>query len=421
MPTAGIDSHKDTLAGNPPPGNGTSKSTAGIDSHKDTLAGCVIDSAGRSIERRTFSNTPAGYRRAAAWLQAHSVGRVGIEGSGSYGRPLALFLISVGCEVVEVPTQQAAQARRQQRNRPKSDQIDALAIARIAAREDDLPVPRPQDALEDLRALVFYRRELVESRTAEIRPPPRRPYPALSGLPQPVGIGVVVFQSLGTGRQADHRRQNHQSGHRPPAHPPRPSAPPPSQKTRHPDHPPSRRLGHVPHRHLRNRKHLTAAEIIAEVGDAARYPTKARFAMANGTAPIEASSGRITRHRLNRGGNRQLNRALHNAAITQIARTGTEGRCYYKTAPPTRKNQKRSHPHPQTTHLRPGLDPPPTQHRHPPNPPSLDIGAHRSDRYLGTGAWAESPGLGAGRVSRYDHRPSLELGSDVYVLVSNTI
>ena len=173
MPTAGIDSHKDTLAGNPPPGNGTSKSTAGIDSHKDTLAGCVIDPTGRSIERRTFSNTPAGYRRAAAWLQAHDVGRVGIEGSGSYGRPLALFLISVDCEVVEVPPQMTAQTRKQQRNRSKSDQIDALAIARIAAREDDLPVPRPQDALEDLRALVFYRRELVEARTAEIRPPPR--------------------------------------------------------------------------------------------------------------------------------------------------------------------------------------------------------------------------------------------------------
>ena len=152
---------------------------------------------------------------------------------------------------------------------------------------------------------------------------------------------------------------------------------------------------------------LTAAEIIAEVGDAARYPTKARFAMANGTAPIEASSGRITRHRLNRGGNRQLNRALHNAAITPIARPGTEGRCYYKTAPPTRKNQKRSHPHPQTTHLRPGLDPPPTHHQHPPNPPSLDIGAHLSRSPDAEGRVAPirtHPHIGRRQVSR---RPPL--------------
>ena len=75
---------------------------------------------------------------------------------------------------------------------------------------------------------------------------------------------------------------------------------------------------------------LTAAEIITEAGDPCRYGTKARFAMANGTAPIEASSGRVVRHRLNRGGNRQLNKALHIAAIAQIRRPGTEGHAYYQ-------------------------------------------------------------------------------------------
>ena len=75
---------------------------------------------------------------------------------------------------------------------------------------------------------------------------------------------------------------------------------------------------------------LTAAEIITEAGDPCRYETKARFAMANGTAPIEASSGRVVRHRLNRGGNRQLNRAIHTAALAQISRSGTEGRTYYE-------------------------------------------------------------------------------------------
>ena len=377
MPTAGIDSHKDTLAGNPPPGNGTSKSTAGIDSHKDTLAGCVIDPTGRSIERRTFSNTPAGYRRTQAWLQAHDVGRVGIEGSGSYGRPLALFLISVGCEVVEVPPQMTAQARKQQRTHSKSDQIDALAIARVAAREDDLPVPRPQDALEDLRALVFYRRELVESRTAEIRPPPRRPHPALSGLPQPVALGVVVFQSLGTGRQTDHPGQNHPSGHRPPAHPPRPSAPPPGSGTRHPDHPTGRRLGHFPHRHLRNRE-----------PDRSRDHRRSRQ-----RCPVSDQSP--LRHGQRHSSHRSVLRTDHPPPAQPRRQPPTQpsspqrghhtdrpprhrGTLLLRTAPPTRKNQKRSHPHPQTTHLRPGLDPPPTHHHHPPNPPSLDIGAHRT-------------------------------------------
>jgi len=69
---------------------------------------------------------------------------------------------------------------------------------------------------------------------------------------------------------------------------------------------------------------------LAQVGDPTKYPTKARFAMANGTAPLQASSGRVVRHRLNRGGNRRLNRAIHIAAVTQIRRPGTEGRLYYE-------------------------------------------------------------------------------------------
>ena len=76
--------------------------------------------------------------------------------------------------------------------------------------------------------------------------------------------------------------------------------------------------------------HLVAADILTETGHPARFATKAAFAMANGTAPIEASSGRVRRHRLNRGGNRQLNKAIHTAALTQISRPGTEGRNYYE-------------------------------------------------------------------------------------------
>ncbi len=73
-----------------------------------------------------------------------------------------------------------------------------------------------------------------------------------------------------------------------------------------------------------------AADILTEVGDPARYSTKNRFASANGTAPIEASSRRVMRHRLNRGGNRRLNKSLHIAAIAQISRPDTEGRAYYQ-------------------------------------------------------------------------------------------
>lgn len=74
---------------------------------------------------------------------------------------------------------------------------------------------------------------------------------------------------------------------------------------------------------------FVAARILAEVVDVRRYPSRHAFAAANGSAPIPASSGRTVRHRLNRGGNRQLNRALYTIAITEI-RADTEGRAYYE-------------------------------------------------------------------------------------------
>ena len=90
---------------------------------------------------------------------------------------------------------------------------------------------------------------------------------------------------------------------------------------------------------------LTAAEIITEAGrPQAGVQDKARFAMANGTAPIEASSGRVVRHRLNRGGNRQLNKALHIAAIAQIRRPGHRTATPTTSAAATRQDQTRSDP-----------------------------------------------------------------------------
>jgi transposase len=73
---------------------------------------------------------------------------------------------------------------------------------------------------------------------------------------------------------------------------------------------------------------LTAAIIIGRVGDARRFPTAGHFARHNGTAPIEASSGPRARHRLNPRGDRQLNHAIHMAALTQVAHD-TPGRVYY--------------------------------------------------------------------------------------------
>lgn len=71
-----------------------------------------------------------------------------------------------------------------------------------------------------------------------------------------------------------------------------------------------------------------AARLLVEVGDITRFPTKGHFASWTGTAPIDASSGDHVRHRLSRGGNRQINRVLHIMAVVQL-RNPTEGRAYY--------------------------------------------------------------------------------------------
>ena len=71
-----------------------------------------------------------------------------------------------------------------------------------------------------------------------------------------------------------------------------------------------------------------AARLLVEVGDITRFPSGAHFASWTGTAPIDASSGDHVRHRLSRGGNRQINRVLHIMAVVQL-RSPTEGRAYY--------------------------------------------------------------------------------------------
>ena len=301
----------------------------GFDSHKDSLAGCAIDEVGAPIGHRSFENTVAGHVEASEWVGGLDAGRVAIEGSGSYGRPLALVLLAAGVEVVDVPPNMTAAGRRGQRSRHKSDPGDALLIARVGAREDDLPRPRPEGPVEDLRAVVFYRREQVISLTREANRlhadlaliSPGYKKKVTGKLTRPRALGRVMrLISRDRSVRADIARRrirtlreliatiaelDTQIGDLVEA------------------------TGAVVLTGIYGVGTVGAGEILAEVGDPTKYPTKSKFAMANGTAPLEASSGRIRRHRLNRGGNRQLNRTVHIAALTQIRRKGTEGRIFY--------------------------------------------------------------------------------------------
>jgi transposase len=251
----------------------------GVDSHKDTLAACLVAQAGRRLAAASFANTPAGHRQLAAWLDRHGPAvRVGVEGGANLGAGLARFLADCGLDVREVPCALTVRERRRLRRPGKSDPTDALAIARICAREHDLPPARQAGLAEDLKVLSDYRDELLVARNAEAN----RVHADLAiicpGYAQ-VCRRLTAERSLAA---AEHLLA---------------------------DLPAVRAqvdlVGIGP---------ILAARILGEVGDVARFPDADHFAAANGTAPIPVSSGRTDRHRLNRGGNRRLNRAVHYVA-----------------------------------------------------------------------------------------------------------
>src|SRR5215212_246397 len=143
---------------------------AGIDTHKDTLAVAVVDDAGRLIAGGDIPNTERGFVQLVDMFDTHHGLRVGIEGSGNFGRAVAVHLVlrwlpDWPVAVVEVPTLMTSRERRGQLGKGKTDPVDALAIARITARERQLPPVRlTVGPAADLRALLDYREDLVRER-----------------------------------------------------------------------------------------------------------------------------------------------------------------------------------------------------------------------------------------------------------------
>src|SRR5215218_5241997 len=140
---------------------------AGVDTHKDTLAVAVIDHAGRVVRQLELPNQDSGYVRLLGLLTSHNVVRVGMEGSGNFGWPAATYLLERDLTVVEVPPLMTSRERLSRPGQGKTDPVDAVSIARITAREENLPAVRPMDGLPaDLRVLMDYREQLIEERTA---------------------------------------------------------------------------------------------------------------------------------------------------------------------------------------------------------------------------------------------------------------
>lgn len=300
----------------------------GIDTHKDTLAVALCDPAGMLIEWTEVVNEPAGFAQLERLLQARSVVRVGIEGSGHFGRAVAAHLAAAEYDVREVPTSMTSRERAARPAQGKTDAVDALAIARITAREAGLPQARLKIGLAaDLRALLDHRDALVREHHASanrvhaelvgLLPGYHHTHPHLTTTVQVNAVlGLLDGDErvrAGLARRRLQRILTLMAEVR--------------ALTREID---TLVTGHADAiQALYGAGPIVAARFLAEIVDIDRYPNRDMFASANGTAPLAASSGRTVRHRLNRGGNRQLNRALYTIAITQI-RTNTEGRTYYE-------------------------------------------------------------------------------------------
>lgn len=302
----------------------------GIDVHKDTHCAVAVDEAGRQIGvAGTFRTTDAGCLRLWRWGQRVSGGEAvfAVEDCRHLTVRLERTLLTAGARVLRVPPKLMAGQRRSARTRGKSDPIDALAIARAALREPDLPAAEHTHASREVKLLVDHREDLVAQRTREqnrlrwhlheldptIDPAKRsldrtkeldRVQAALEAMPP----GVVVRLALELVEDIRRLTTRVNALERELAGLVREQAP---------------QLLDLP-----GCGALTAAKIVGETANPSRFRSEACFAMHAGVAPIPASSGRTNRHRLARGGNRQLNAALHRIAVTQIRLDGP-GQTYY--------------------------------------------------------------------------------------------
>ena len=302
----------------------------GVDPHKASLAVAALDEAtGELLERAAFPQDRAGLSSLERWARRFPERRWAMENARGLGRHLAGRLVAAGECVVDVPPKLSARVRvLSSGNARKNDGLDALATALAASRNARLAAVDPEADSEVLRLLSERREDLVAERTRALN--------RLHGLLRNLLPGGVAGK-LSAERAARILRGIRARGGA-------------SARMR-------RRLASEILRDVRtlDRKiadldgrieaeveasgttlteifgvgPILAATILGTVGDVGRFPTKAHFASYSGTAPLEASSGEVVRHRLSLAGNRKLNYALHMVATSQ-SRSDAPGGTYYR-------------------------------------------------------------------------------------------
>jgi transposase len=292
----------------------------GTDTHKRThTCGAVLAGTGEFAGELTASAREPGFRQLLDWGRDLDAERIwAIEDCRHVSGSLERFLIASGERVVRVPPKLMGQSRRGERSAGKSDPIDALAIARAALREGPETLPAAhldEDALQ-VKLLLDHREDLVKARSEDqcrlrwhlhdLWPELEIPAGALDRIVwldriarklarAEQGTRVAIARELVTETRRRTRRAK--------------------ELEREID---ALVKAQAPELlALEGCGALTAAKLLAETAGAKRLASDAKFARLAGVAPIPASSGKRIRHRLDRGGNRQLNCALHRIAVTQ--------------------------------------------------------------------------------------------------------
>jgi transposase len=292
----------------------------GADTHKQShTLGAVSEATGRAVADLTVAAKRRVFEDVLAWARGLDGERVwAIEDCRHVSGALERFLLVRGERVVRVAPMLVAGARVSARERGKSDQIDAVAIARAAIREglDRLPIAQLAGPELDVRLLVDHRERLIRQRTAlinDLRWQLHDLWPEFEIGPRaPAGIR---WQERVAGRLARAEQTTRVRIARDELRRIREL----SRAINALANDLATLVAQLAPRLLGERGCgvLTAAKLIGEIAGISRFGSDAKLARIAGAAPIPASSGRTDRHRLDRGGNRQLNCALHRLAISK--------------------------------------------------------------------------------------------------------
>ena len=299
----------------------------GIDPHRGSHTATVLDGAEEVLDELRVSADGRQRDRLLDWAAAFVPRLWAVEGATGTGALLAQQLVAAGERVVDVPPTLSARVRLLDSGRSdKTDSHDARSAAVVALRHQSLRQVQAQDHLAVLRLLAKRHHDLIAARTRAVC----RLHTALCHLAEG-HFPKRMTTSQGAAILARIRPRDAVSIER------KALARDLLAEMRRADRDIAELLTRIKTTVTASGSTVTeihgvgpvvATYLLGHTGEISRFPSAGHYARYNGTAPLEASSGPTKRHRLNPRGNRQLNHALHMAAVTQI-RNDTPGRTYY--------------------------------------------------------------------------------------------